>query len=53
LKVDYRLIFGDLPFQIVHVVELLSQMLDQQRITHSGKPPALPEDSRSLTFSGL
>jgi hypothetical protein len=22
-------------------------------ITHSGKPPALPEDSRSLTFSGL
>jgi heterodisulfide reductase subunit D len=32
LKVDYALIAGDLPFQVVHVAELFSQLIDEKRI---------------------
>jgi heterodisulfide reductase subunit D len=32
LKVDYRLIAGDLPFEVVHVAELFSQLIDEQKI---------------------
>lgn len=32
LKVDYRLIFGDLPFEVVHVAELFSGLVEQKRI---------------------
>lgn len=38
LKVDYRLIFGDLPFEVVHVAELFSQLIDQKKIKLI-KPP--------------
>lgn len=35
LKVDYRLIAGDLPFEVVHVAELFSQLIDEKRIMPS------------------
>jgi len=32
LKVDYRLIAGVLPFEVVHVAELFAQLIDEKRI---------------------
>jgi len=32
LRVDYRLIAGDLPFEVVHVAELFSRLMDEKRI---------------------
>jgi heterodisulfide reductase subunit D len=32
LKVDYKLIAGDLPFEVVHVAELFSELIDEGRI---------------------
>jgi Fe-S oxidoreductase len=32
LKVDYRLIAGDLPFDVVHVAELFSRLIEEKRI---------------------
>ncbi|MGD0919240.1 MAG: (Fe-S)-binding protein [Thermodesulfobacteriota bacterium] len=32
LRVDYRLIAGDLPFEVVHIAELFSQLIDQKKI---------------------
>lgn len=32
LKVDYRLIAGELPFEVVHVAELFSQLIDEKKI---------------------
>jgi heterodisulfide reductase subunit D len=33
LKVDYALIAGELPFEVVHVAELFSKLLDEKKIT--------------------
>jgi len=32
LRVDYRLVGGDLPFEVVHIAELLSKLIDEKRI---------------------
>jgi heterodisulfide reductase subunit D len=32
LKVDYKLIAGELPFEVVHVAELFSQLVDEKKI---------------------
>jgi heterodisulfide reductase subunit D len=32
LKVDYKLIAGDLPFELVHVAELFSQLIEEKKI---------------------
>ena len=32
LKVDYKLIAGELPFEVVHVAELFSQLIDEKKI---------------------
>lgn len=32
LKVDYQLIAGELPFEVVHVAELFSKLIDEKRI---------------------
>jgi Fe-S oxidoreductase len=33
LKVDYRLIAGDLPFEVVHVAELFSELIEEKKVT--------------------
>jgi heterodisulfide reductase subunit D len=33
LKVDYRLVAGELPFEVVHVAELFSKLIDEKSIT--------------------
>jgi heterodisulfide reductase subunit D len=33
LKVDYKLIAGELPFEVVHVAELFSRLIDEKKIT--------------------
>ena len=32
LRIDYRLVAGDLPFEVVHVAELLAQLIDEKKI---------------------
>jgi len=32
LRVDYRLVAGDLPFKVVHVAELFAQLIDEKKI---------------------
>jgi heterodisulfide reductase subunit D len=32
MKVDYPLIFGKLPFEVVHISELLAQLIDEKKI---------------------
>lgn len=32
LRTDYQLIFGDLPFEVIHIAELFAKLIDEKRI---------------------
>jgi heterodisulfide reductase subunit D len=32
IKIDYPLIFGELPFEVVHIAELLARLIDEKKI---------------------